>query len=200
MEEIKEDNNCIIKAFENNPISILHEEIDGKKIFCFKASDIGKALNIVNIRTSIMNFDEDEKVVRTTYSSNSGNPETIFLTSQGVYRLLYNSKKPEAKKFRKWAGNILDDIIFNESTKLKKQLEQQELEKSKLIEENKSLKKKKLEKFLKKEALYIASDNDNRCVIGISNNMQYRERAYIIHNPSFQIDSVYYCRDYKLIE
>ena len=26
-----------------------------------------------------MNFDEDEKVVRTTYSSNSGNPDTIFL-------------------------------------------------------------------------------------------------------------------------
>ena len=62
-----------------------------------------------------MNFDEDEKVVRTTYSSNSGNPDTIFLSSQGVYRLLYNSKKEIAKKFRKWAGNILDNIVFNES-------------------------------------------------------------------------------------
>jgi prophage antirepressor-like protein len=80
-----------------------------------KASDIGKVLGIVNIRTSIMNFDDDEKIVRTTYSSNSCNPETIFLTSQGVYRLLYNSKKEVAKKFRKWAGSILDDIIFNES-------------------------------------------------------------------------------------
>ena len=48
----------------------------------------------------------------------------MFLTSQGVYRLLYNSKKEAAKKFRKWAGNILDDIIFNESTELKKQLEE----------------------------------------------------------------------------
>jgi hypothetical protein len=28
IEEIKEDNNCIIKAFENNPISIITEEID----------------------------------------------------------------------------------------------------------------------------------------------------------------------------
>ena len=72
-----------------------------------------------------MNFDEDEKVVRTTYSSNSGNPDTIFLSSQGVYRLLYNSKKDVAKKFRKWAGNILDDIIFNESAELKRQLEEQ---------------------------------------------------------------------------
>ena len=50
----------------------------------------------------------------------------MFLTSQGVYRLLYNSKKEAAKKFRKWAGNILDDIIFNESKLLKEQLKKQE--------------------------------------------------------------------------
>jgi prophage antirepressor-like protein len=126
IEEIKTDNNCIVKAFENNPISILHEDINDKRIYYFKASDVGKVLGIVNIRTSIVNFDEDEKVVRTTYSSNSGNPETLFLTSQGVYRLLYNSKKEVAKKFRKWAGDILDDIIFNESKKLKEQLIEQQ--------------------------------------------------------------------------
>ena len=40
---------------------------------------------------------------------------------QGIYRLLYASKKPIAKKFRKWAGNILDDITFNESEELKRQ-------------------------------------------------------------------------------
>jgi hypothetical protein len=72
IEEIKSDNNCIIRAFENNPILILHEDINNKRIYYFKASDIGKVLDIVNIRTSIINFDEDEKVVRTTYSSNSG--------------------------------------------------------------------------------------------------------------------------------
>lgn len=126
VEEIKTDNNCIVKAFENNPISIIHEDVNDKKIYYFKASDVGNVLGIVNIRTSIMNFDEDEKVVRTTYSSNSGNPDTIFLSSQGVYRLLYNSKKEVAKKFRKWAGNILDDIIFNESAELKRQLEEQQ--------------------------------------------------------------------------
>jgi hypothetical protein len=71
-EEIKEDNNCIVKAFENNPISIIKEENDNKKIYYFKASDIGKALDIINIRTSIVNFEEDEKVVRNTYSSNFG--------------------------------------------------------------------------------------------------------------------------------
>lgn len=151
----KIDNNCIVKAFENNPIAILHEEINDKKIYYFKASDVGKVLDIVNIRTSIINFDEDEKVVRTTYSSNGGNPETIFLTSQGVYRLLYNSKKEVAKKFRKWAGNILDDIIFNESTELKKQLEQQKEETQRLLEEKElQLQEKELELIKYKEKVY----------------------------------------------
>lgn len=121
-EEIKEDNSCIVKAFENNPISILHEEINGKKIYWFKASDIGLALKLSNIRVSIQHYDEDEKGVRKAYTL-QGEQDTIYLTSQGVYRLLYNSKKPEAKKFRKWAGDILDDIIFNESAELKRQLE-----------------------------------------------------------------------------
>lgn len=141
-EEIKEDNNCIIKAFENNPISIITENIDNKKIYCFKASDIGKALNIVNIRTSITNFDGDEVVVRSTYDTINRNQDTLFLTSQGIYRLLYSSKKEIAKKFRKWAGAILDDIIFNESQELKKQLEEQKQQlenKNKLLQEKEQL-------------------------------------------------------------
>lgn len=52
--------------------------------------------------------------------------DTTFLTSHGVYRLLYSSKKEVAKKFRKWAGDILDDIIFNQSAELKRQIEQKE--------------------------------------------------------------------------
>ena len=126
IEEIKTDNNCIVKAFENNPIAILHEDINNKKVYCFKAADIGKVLGILNIRQSIQNYDDDERVVRKVYDPQGTLQDTIFLTSQGVYRLLYNSKKEVAKKFRKWAGNILDDIIFNESAELKKQLKEKE--------------------------------------------------------------------------
>jgi prophage antirepressor-like protein len=124
IEEIKTDNNCIVKAFENNPIAILHEDINSKKVYYFKATDIGKALNLSNIAVSIQSYDEDEKVLRKAYDIRGCEQNTAFLTSQGVYRLLYNSKKPVAKKFRKWAGNILDDIIFNESQELKRQLEE----------------------------------------------------------------------------
>jgi prophage antirepressor-like protein len=127
IEEIKYDNNCIVKAFENNPIAILQENDDIKKVYYFKASDIAKALNIINIHSTIQNFEEnDEKVIRKAYDLRGVEQDTTFLTSQGVYRLLYNSKKEIAKKFRKWAGNILDDIIFNESIELKRQLKEQQ--------------------------------------------------------------------------
>lgn len=183
IEEVKTDNSCIIRAFENNPISILKENIDDKHIYYFRASDIGKVLGIVNIRTSIMNFDEDEKVVRTTYSSNSGNPDTIFLTSQGVYRLLYNSKKDIAKKFRKWAGSILDDIIFNESKEIKLQLKEHKRllkEKEKIISDNICNKKNErhqllIDKFKFKKCVYVAEICDNLIKIGSSKNIEDRQ-------------------------
>ena len=125
IEEVKANPNCIVKAFENNPISILHEEINNKKEYYFKAIDVAKVLCISQVRSSIQNFDDDEKVVRKVDDLRGVAQDTSFLTSRGVYRLLYSSKKEVAKKFRKWAGNILDDIIFNESAELKRQLEEQ---------------------------------------------------------------------------
>lgn len=143
IEEIKTDNNCIIKAFENNPISILHEDINNKKVYYFKASDVGKVLGIINIHSTIQNYEEDdERVIRKAYDTEKRIQNTTFLTSQGVYRLLYNSKKEIAKKFRKWASNILDDIIFNESKELKKKLEEKEIQ-HRIQLENKDLEKKR---------------------------------------------------------
>ena len=173
-EEIREDNNCIVKAFENNPISIITEEKDNKKLYCFKASDICKALNIVNIRTSIMNFDGDEVVVRSTYDTLKRKQDTLFLTSQGVYRLLYSSKKEIAKKFRKWAGNILDDIIFNESIELKRQLEEKD-KKIKLLEH-----KPETHGFNMRKCGFIYLINDlskpGHYKIGMANNTERRLR------------------------
>lgn len=55
------DSNYIIKAFENNSISILK---DNNKKILFKALDIGKAIGIKNIAQNIQNYDEDERTVR----------------------------------------------------------------------------------------------------------------------------------------
>jgi prophage antirepressor-like protein len=154
IEEIETiDNNCIVKAFENNPIAILQEDVDNKKVYYFKGSDIGKALHLTNIRQSIQSYDDDEKVVRKAYDPQGTLQDTVFLTSQGVYRLLYNSKKEVAKKFRKWAGNILDDIIFNESAELKRQLEEKEKQHQIELQENEKM-------LLEKETLLKESSKE----------------------------------------
>jgi prophage antirepressor-like protein len=115
------DPNCIVKAFENNNISIIKDE--NNKYF-FRGTDVAKALEITNIRSSIQNFTSKEKGVRKV-DTLGGPQDIIFLSSHGIYRLLYSSKKKIAEHFREWVGDILDDIIFNESTELKRQLENQ---------------------------------------------------------------------------
>jgi prophage antirepressor-like protein len=203
-EVIKEDNNCIVKAFENNPIAIITEEIDNKKIYCFKASDIGKALNLTNIRASIQNYDEDEQVVRKAYDLRGCEQDTTFLTSQGVYRLLYNSKKEAAKKFRKWAGNILDDIIFNESAELKKQLDEtkNELEAKNLLIKKKDKELKQLAKKVSLDWLYVATSNGINDIskIGIAEEILDRIDNHLSSNPGFKYIFTYQSKNNKVIE
>ena len=219
IEEIKEDNNCIVKAFENNPIAILHEDINNKKVYYFKASDIGKALGIVNIHSTIQNYeDEDERVIRKAYDPQMNLQNTTFLSSQGVYRLLYSSKKEIAKRFRKWAGNILDDIIFNQSKELKRQIE----EKDQLLENNKKelqqtqqqLKKEKIHKnqILRRkyydmkqgDAIYLYKDDENNerslLKIGKSKNISEREKDYSNMSKNGSIIYVKRCLNCDLTE
>ena len=210
-EIIKEGNeasNCIVKAFENNPIGILEETLNNKKIYYFKSSDIGKALKLTNIAVSIQHFDEDEKVLRKAYDLRGCEQDTTFLSSQGVYRLLYNSKKDIAKKFRKWAGNILDDIIFNESQELQKQLRQNEmilLEKNKIIEE-KDIQLNKLTRVIDHkigEAVYVFEskyENETIYKIGRTKNANKRESELITGNFNGEIIHIVNCINSRLLE
>jgi prophage antirepressor-like protein len=192
IEEIKTDNNCIVKAFENNPISIIEENNDDKKIYYFKASDIGKALKLTNIAVSIQHYDEDERVIRKAYDTSNREQDTIFLTSRGVYRLLYSSKKEIAKKFRKWASDILDDIIFNQSKGLQRQLEEREEQLQELLyqqDQNELEKEILLEKTLlgqfpqNTQCIYYGKIDNKDMVggtlvkFGMSNNLQERVKS-----------------------
>ena len=90
----------IVKAFNSND---LHTEIVIRGTVTdplFRASDIGVVLDISNIRTSIVDFDESEKVVRTT-DTLGGAQDVTFLTEKGLYKVLFRSRKPIAQKFQK---------------------------------------------------------------------------------------------------
>ena len=63
----------------------------------FVADDIGKILGIKTIRTTINEYEEDEKSLATVNMS-GGSRQMLLLTESGLYRVLFASRKPEAKK------------------------------------------------------------------------------------------------------
>lgn len=146
MEETQFGLNCIIRAFENHQVFIFNEETKNKTQYYFRASDVGNIVGIVNIHTSIANFKSKEMVIRPAVDQKGVLQNTKFLTSTGVYKLLYASKKPKAEKFRDWAADILDDIIFNNCNELKKKLEEKEKENQQEIKRLENIHKEELKK------------------------------------------------------
>lgn len=71
------------------------------------AQDVCDALDIVNSRSAIAGFDEDEKGVHTVYTL-GGKQTHATVYEAGLYILILRSRKPEAKKFRKW---ILSEVL-----------------------------------------------------------------------------------------
>jgi prophage antirepressor-like protein len=201
-EIILNDSNCIVKAFENNNIEIIKQE---PNTYLFRANDIGKILELSNIRVSIQNYDETERVVRIAYDQNNRAQETIFLTSHGVYRLLYNSKKEIAKKFRKWVGKILDDIIFTNNKILEKQLVEKETElQLKIIEHEYDIKITKhkvfLDKMRNKNCIYIGEITKELIKIGSSQDIFDRKYDLIDTFGNILFLDVFETNDFRDIE
>ena len=169
----------IVKAFNAND---LHTEIVIKGTVndpLFRASDIGVVLELSNIRMSITDFDESEKVVSTT-DTLGGTQEVTFLTEKGLYKVLFRSRKPIAQKFQNWVCDVVKEIrvtgIYNMQKEIDKKQEeleekQEELEKTK--DEMASLedtKKKEYETKLEKEKVLerekiLLKEYDTACSI-----------------------------------
>lgn len=67
----------------------------------FVAADVCAALTIVNNRDAISRLDDDEKGVGSIYTP-SGQQEMSVINESGLYSLILGSRKPEARKFKKW--------------------------------------------------------------------------------------------------
>lgn len=92
----------------------------------FKAKDIGDLLGIKNIRTTIDNFD-DECKIKINVRNHYGASDTWFLTEDGLYEVLFVSRKPIAKEFKRWIRELIKNIRLNSQKKLEE--EKQELQK-----------------------------------------------------------------------
>lgn len=73
----------------------------------FKASEIGKALELTNVHASVALIDDKFKVLNTV-DTRGGVQKTTFLTEPGLYQLIFKSRKQEAVEFQMW---IYEDVL-----------------------------------------------------------------------------------------
>lgn len=80
-------------------------------------------LELKDIRTTIKDFDTDEWHTMPVSDSLGRYQETNMLTEQGLYKLLFISRKPIAKKFQKWVYKILKEVRLTGEYRNKKLIE-----------------------------------------------------------------------------
>ena len=103
----------IIRAFTTNT---MHTEIVIKGTIeapLFRASDIALILEISNIRASIKDFNESEKVVQ-TMTTLGGPQKVLFLTRTGLFMLLFRSKNPIALQVQYWVCDVVKELQINQ--------------------------------------------------------------------------------------
>ncbi len=67
----------------------------------FALKDICDVLELSNSRKVAERLDADEKGVSISYTL-GGNQEITIINESGLYNVILLSRKPEAKKFKKW--------------------------------------------------------------------------------------------------
>lgn len=101
-----------------NEIKMINEqEVLGKKFRIygdfenplFLAKDVATWIEHSNARMMLQSIDEDEKVVNNVYTL-GGLQEAWFLTEDGLYEVLMQSRKPIAKQFKKRVKEILKGL------------------------------------------------------------------------------------------
>ena len=75
----------------------------------FLAKDVAEWIEHSDVSTMLRNIDSDEKLIQTIFVSGQ-NREAWFLTEDGLYEVLMQSRKPIAKQFKKKVKEILKEI------------------------------------------------------------------------------------------
>ena len=96
--------NCMAFPYEGHDVRLT--VING--IPWFFNVDTCKVLDIQNPTDALSRLDDDEK---STLASTEGGPSRNIISESGLYTLIMTSRKPEAKKFRRWVtGEVIPAI------------------------------------------------------------------------------------------
>jgi len=95
-------NQIIDLSFEDSTVRVVWDE---KFRPMWVVSDLGEALGLQNATRSVRRFKESERSIQTIETS-GGEQNVLCVNEPGLYRLIFNSRKPEAEKFK--------DFVFGE--------------------------------------------------------------------------------------
>lgn len=90
--------------FEDQAVRVV--KIDGEPWFV--AADLCRVLEIANSRDAVARLDDDERAdVGITDASGLQTRKTNIISESGLYALVFTSRKPEARRFRKWVTSVV---------------------------------------------------------------------------------------------
>lgn len=91
-----------LQIFSNEEFGYVRTiEIDGEPWMVGK--DVAKALGYENTRDAIAkHVDEEDKNSVAIHDGNKGNPNMTIINESGMYSLVFGSKLPSAKRFKRW--------------------------------------------------------------------------------------------------
>jgi prophage antirepressor-like protein len=87
-----------IFLFDDAPVRVAMR--DGEPWFV--AADAGRVLGIQNVRMSMADFPSDERDAVSITDGIGREQETTVLSEPGLYRLIFQSRKEGAERFKKW--------------------------------------------------------------------------------------------------
>ncbi|MDR3350721.1 MAG: Bro-N domain-containing protein [Prevotellaceae bacterium] len=100
-----------VKVFTFNPSNqpIRVEVINNEP--WFRGKDVCRALGIGNHNDALSRLDDDEREGVGITDPLGGTQVATFVSESGLYNLIFQSRKPEAKIFRKWVtGEVLPSL------------------------------------------------------------------------------------------
>ena len=99
-----------LKVFQNEEFgSVRTIEIDGAP--WFNATDVCKCLGFGNPRQALSSHVAFEDVQKLDMFGQTGRKEANFVNESGLYSLILGSKKPDAKRFKRWVtSEVLPSI------------------------------------------------------------------------------------------
>lgn len=101
----------VTELFESHPVQIVRVS-DSVTNECsteawFLAKDLSRPLGLTRqaIRNQVADLDPSDVRVSDTYT-NKGSRKATFLSQSGVFQIAFLSRKPEARRFRKWCADL----------------------------------------------------------------------------------------------